>query len=333
MAHTHKGEDRRGPRRLLRWRPASSDHVDGLLAETDARIDGLHRSIDGVGRALDEVRAELGGLIRRLERTQALVARTYERQEEWPQRLAALRASPGYPDAFDGEPLVSVRIPTLGRPELLFDRALDSVRAQTYERWEALVVGDGCDEATTRDIEERLSALGDSRIKFWNLPVRGPYPGGSHDRWHVAGVPPGNAAIDEARGGWIAPLDDDDAFDEDHIEVLLRAAQCERAELVYGRMRVVLEDSDARTEFGTWPPAFTEFGLQACLYHGGLKDFQQDANAWLADEPADWNLARRMWEAGVRFSFLDRIVGTYYVPETHMHRAAWEQRAAEKPAG
>src|SRR5262249_22602970 len=146
-------------------------------------------------------------------------------------------------------------------------------------------------------------------------------------------VAAGNAAVDEARGGWIAPLDDDDAFDDDHIEVLLEAAQRERAELVYGRMRVVLDGSDARAEFGAWPPAFREFGLQASIYHGSLKECKQEPHAWLVGEIADWNLARRMWEAGVRFSFLDRVVGTYHVPAGHLHRSAWELRAQEGSAG
>ena len=53
--------------------------------------------------------------------------------------------------------------------------------------------------------------------------------------------------------------------------------------------------------------------------------------AYLAGEPGDWNLARRMWQAGVRFAFLDRIVTTYYwVPHDEQGRAWLASVRAER---
>jgi hypothetical protein len=76
------------------------------------------------------------------------------------------------------------------------------------------------------------------------------------------------------------------------------------------------------TYFGQWPPKEGAFGFQAALYHAGLVDFLYDVNAHLVNEPADWNLARRMLEAGVRFHFVPQIVGTYYVDDT-THTSGW----------
>ena len=43
---------------------------------------------------------------------------------------------------------MTVRIATWNRAELLVERALASLRAQGYERWEAIVVGDACTDDT-----------------------------------------------------------------------------------------------------------------------------------------------------------------------------------------
>src|SRR6266496_3474924 len=55
-------------------------------------------------------------------------------------------------------PLVSVRVATFNRAELLVGRALPSVLNQTYDELEVVVVGDHCTDQTA----ERIEALGDS---------------------------------------------------------------------------------------------------------------------------------------------------------------------------
>ncbi len=136
----------------------------------------------------------------------------------------------------------------------------------------------------------------------------------SSDGTLVAGTAPANAATRESKGAWIAPLDHDDEFEPDHIERLLEHARSTHAELVYGRLRVRHAESGELLPniVGAWPPVYSQFGFQGAMYHAGLSRFEYDAEAYLAGEPGDWNLARRMWQAGVRFAFLDRIVTTYY---------------------
>jgi hypothetical protein len=98
--------------------------------------------------------------------------------------------------------------------EPLSERTLPSVVAQTYERREAIVVGN----AVQDDTEARIAALGDACIRFVNLPFRGPYPAAPGARLLIAGTPPANRGLAEARGRCIAPLDHDDAFVPGHIE-------------------------------------------------------------------------------------------------------------------
>jgi glycosyltransferase involved in cell wall biosynthesis len=279
-----------------------------------------------------ELVARLEQLERRLEDVQGLAARAYEHGLGWPAQLAALRSEGDYELAWsEPEPLVSVRIATYNNAQLLCERTLASLREQTYERWEGIVVGD----AVTDDTAARIEAIGDPRIRFINLPYRGPYPAEERRRWLVAGTQPANVGSREAKGAWIAPLDHDDEFEPDHIEALLGEARSAHAELAYGRLRVRHAETGELLPnvVGAWPPVYSQYGFQAAIYHAGLRRFGYDPHAYLAGEPGDWNLARRMWEAGVRFTFLDRIVGTYYwVPRDDQGREwlVWARAQAEK---
>ncbi len=279
------------------------------LATLRASVDELAALPASLGE-LAPMRASLEALNQRLVDVQAMSARAYEAALKWPAELAELRAAQDYEQPWEErEPLVTVRIATYNNAQILCERTLPSVLAQTYEKWEAIVVGD----AVTDDTEARVAALEDPRIRFVNLSFRGPYPDAPSARWLIAGTAPANRGLAEARGDWIAPLDHDDTFVPDHIEVLLAEARRTRAEVVYGRLRLLDgEDGSVLGSIGEWPPRLSEFVWQASLYHRGLTRFPYDERARFAGEPGDWNLGRRLWEAGVRFAFLDRAVGDYY---------------------
>jgi glycosyltransferase involved in cell wall biosynthesis len=242
---------------------------------------------------------------------QALAARAYEVAQNWPAVLKQVREAPDYEAAYtETEPLVTVRIATYNRADVLLERALPSLFAQTYENWRAVIVGDAC----TDDTEQRVLALADERISFVNLPFRGPYPDDPEARWRVVGYSAMNEGLRIAEGRWIAALDHDDEFEDNHIEVLLDHARRERAELAYGQLRMI----DAKTgqlrddKLCVWPPREGRFNFLASLAHGGLNRFRYDYNCRFSGEAADANLMRRLWEVGVRFAFVDRPVGTYY---------------------
>src|SRR5262249_13954182 len=127
-------------------------------------------------------------------------------------------------------PLVTVRIATYNRGRLIAERAIPSALAQTHQRLEVLVVGDGCDAAAAGAGRSGR----EPRVRFETLPARGAYPPEPYHRWMVAGCAPMNRALELARGDWIAPLDDDDEFTPDHVEVLLEACRSRRLEFAYG---------------------------------------------------------------------------------------------------
>jgi glycosyltransferase involved in cell wall biosynthesis len=106
-------------------------------------------------------------------------------------------------------PLVSVVIPTRGRPDLLVQRALRSALAQTLSDYEVIVVVDGPDPET----ELALAALSNPRLSVLVLPS------------NVGGADARNAGIQNARGEWIALLDDDDEWFPDKIQRQLDVAR------------------------------------------------------------------------------------------------------------
>jgi glycosyltransferase involved in cell wall biosynthesis len=102
-------------------------------------------------------------------------------------------------------PLVSAIIATYNRADLV-PKAIESVRQQTYQNLEIIVVDDGSPD----DTGQVVRAIPDERIRY----IR-------HEK--NKGLPAGrNTGIQAAKGEYIAFLDDDDAWRADKIERQLK---------------------------------------------------------------------------------------------------------------
>jgi glycosyltransferase involved in cell wall biosynthesis len=106
-------------------------------------------------------------------------------------------------------PLVTVVIATYNWSSVL-RCAIESVRRQTYENWELVVIGDGC----TDDSEAVVASFGDSRIRWMNLPTNS----GSQSA-------PNNTGIELAQGKYVAYLGHDDIWFPEHLARLVTAAE------------------------------------------------------------------------------------------------------------
>lgn len=206
-------------------------------------------------------------------------------------------------DASVADPVVTVRIATKDRPDLLVERALPSALEQTYENIEILVVGDHCDNRTA----EALADFDDPRIRYVNLGRQGDYPTDPVRRWQVAGSKPMNAALMLAAGEWLAPMDDDDALVDTHVEHMLRFAQERRLEFVWSKTIAFLGAGLAPTYVGhpVLSPACTNHG--AVLYSMGLSVIPYSPTSDRLDEPFDWNLWKRLQLAGAKMAYLDEL--------------------------
>jgi hypothetical protein len=266
------------------------------------------RELRSTRQAQDELRVTLDATRAELNAQGRVLELLYEEDTQNLRGLQALRRSADYRRAFaDPQPLVSVIIPTYLQTEALMAKAIPSALTQTYANLEVVVVGDGAPEETARAIAE----LGDERVRYENLTVRAPYPEDQSEFWRVAGTPPWNAAWELASGSWIAPLNDDDSFRPDHIEMLLSAARSGRFEVAYGAIEHHHPDGSSRVE-NSWPPESHHFGWQAAVIHAGLGFMPMQLGSGALGVPGDWSLCRRMRRAGVRFVKLDDVVVDYY---------------------
>ncbi len=220
--------------------------------------------------------------------------------------LAMARRRAG--DVYDQrEPLVSILIPTYNRAAVLTERSIPSALRQTYARVEVIIVGDAC----TDDTAALVAKIGDPRIRFVNLPSKEILPADPWHAWLVAGTQPANFALALARGRWVAWLDDDDEFSDDHIEVLLRTCFARRLEFAYGIMNDEV-DAGQWQPVGAYPPTLGRICNASVLYVSYLSFLRYDAEAWRGNEPGDWNLWKRMWGAGVRMGFVNQTVGRHF---------------------
>jgi glycosyltransferase involved in cell wall biosynthesis len=118
--------------------------------------------------------------------------------------------------------LISVVMPTYQRPQYI-GQAIESVLNQTYSNWELLIIddnlaGDDYRKSTGNVIEDYL---GDNRIKYIK------------NAGSANGAIARNAGIREARGEFIAFLDDDDLWEPEKLQLQFEVFRNEDVGLVY----------------------------------------------------------------------------------------------------
>lgn len=231
--------------------------------------------------------------------------------------LQQLRAGRDICWSDEPDPLITVRIPTYNTGPIVAERALASAIGQTYENLEILVIGDNTNEETA----DAVRGVDDPRIRFLNLPARGIYPDIAHLRRKVAGAHPMTVGNYLASGAWIAPLDDDDEFLPDHVEVLLEEARAGRYEMVYSKAHDEIEP-DRWVITGSHPMRQGTISHPTVLLRSELRFMPYSMTSWKRREPSDWNLWRRMQRIGVRIGFLDRVTCRYYLSQAGRTRQA-----------
>jgi len=117
-------------------------------------------------------------------------------------------------------------------------RAVSSVKQQSLENWELIVVDDGSTDETA-GVVQNLAAE-DSRIKFVQLATNS---GPSMAR---------NAGLEIATGRWVAILDSDDAFEPKRLETLLQIGERFTLDMVFDNLKYF--DDAAGLQTGTALP-------------------------------------------------------------------------------
>lgn len=210
------------------------------------------------------------------------------------------------------DPLVTVVIPVYNHEAYVLE-TLDSVFAQTFRDFEVVVVNDGSPDRTG----ELLRPLAEAgRIRYIEQRNQGPA---------VAR----NRGISEARGEFVAILDDDDLWPPDRLSWQFETlSQHSEAVVVYGQVEFVLDGKS----LGLHPmgPAPCGDVFDAFLGNGWIQSPGQalirrraleriggfDAGIWGTD---DWDLWLRLSQQG-EFCYCPRVSLRYRLHENNASR-------------
>jgi glycosyltransferase involved in cell wall biosynthesis len=190
-------------------------------------------------------------------------------------------------------PLVTVVTPTWERNDVLLNRCIPSVLAQTYPDVEHVVVSDGPDP----DLAERIKAEA-PHVRFAQL--------GQWDHIYRWGTRARLHGIDLAGGDLIAYLDDDNAYRPEHLELLVAALG--DADFAYSQMLV--HHHQGTHVVGADPPAYGQIDTSLLLHRPALLNRE----TWRNSQPTiDWDLVNRWLSAGADWAFVQRITMDYYL--------------------
>ena len=115
-------------------------------------------------------------------------------------------------------PKISIITSTYNRPERLL-AAIESVRNQTFEDWEMIIV----DDCSTDTTEQVVKGYLDDKIKYIRLAENF----GNDTR-------PKNVGIMASTGEYVSFLDDDNTYRPDHLQALINVLEREEVDGVYG---------------------------------------------------------------------------------------------------
>lgn len=121
------------------------------------------------------------------------------------------------PSGSSTTPIVSVVIPAFNASGCI-DRAVESVRAQTLQEFEIVIVDDVSTDDTVAVVERMAAA--DPRVRLVRSDVNGG-PSAARNRGFL-----------EAKGKWIAILDADDAFKPERLETLIARAEAQQLDAI-----------------------------------------------------------------------------------------------------
>jgi glycosyltransferase involved in cell wall biosynthesis len=204
--------------------------------------------------------------------------------------------------------LVSVLIPTYNRKNILFERAIKSVLNQTYQDFEIIIVDDGSSDGTY----DKLIEFNHPKIKvIKNSRSRYRYPNKAIYHWFTGGVSALNRGLKYCQGQYIARIDDDDIWTEDHIEKLLSFLEKNQYEFVYSHLKAKMTASGNEEIITNYPDPLGN--TCTWFFKSYLKHFKLNIHCWRKKKNRvfDVDVHDRYFKAGVRIGYLKEVTAIY----------------------
>lgn len=201
-------------------------------------------------------------------------------------------------DHFENEPLISIVVPCYNSNEIYLKEMVDSVLAQSYPKWELLLM-DASSEMDT--VKKTTDQVADSRVKYYEL---------SENKGIVGNT---NAGIRQAKGDFIAFLDHDDLLEPDTLYCYVKQINIDPA------TKLLYCDEDLFSEKGTYTqPVFkTELNVDLLYSHNCVTHFLMIEAAYLqqiglskeeVSGAQDYDLVLRALEEGGTIAHVPRVL-------------------------
>jgi peptidoglycan/xylan/chitin deacetylase (PgdA/CDA1 family)/ubiquinone/menaquinone biosynthesis C-methylase UbiE len=210
-------------------------------------------------------------------------------------------------------PEVSVIVPAFNRAETIA-ATLDSLVAQTFEDWEAIIVDDGSTDSTAEVVGAYAS--GDQRIRLLTQANAG-----------VSAAR--NVGIEASRGRWVFFLDADDWVTPEALALLVRAVEHDPERAVAIGRSVLVMPNGAEVVEPEPPPSNEMFVEMArrCVYsiHTAIQPTELVRavggfdTSLIAGE--DWDLWQRIARTGPTYVYLPEKIAYYRVRRASASRA------------
>lgn len=244
---------------------------------------------------------------------------------------------------------VAIILPTYHRP-ISLENAIRSVLRQTFKDWKLYVIGDGCTDITEKMVKTFVRKHPE-KIVWRNMPQNhgGKHTNKIVTRGDT-GACPRNTAFFISKEPWICYLDDDDAYRKEHVYVLYKTiakggadfafsqgAVWRRPNLRMRRPRVVGGPRPSKCRVGTNAlihsrdiaeriliPKTNEIRVPSTrkTYKAGTRLLRFDCckekpgilwlPAKICDGCHDWDLVKRMLDAGARWRFIPHVTYDIY---------------------
>jgi Glycosyl transferase family 2 len=258
-----------------------------LLRRHRSRNSGLEGQVEQLAQRLSHMEAHAADAVaglaaqqRAMEGLDARIANLERARQIWSTMVYVRDA------VVDEKALVSVVLATRNRSQYL-PRAIGSVLAQTYPKWELLAVDDGSDD----DTYEVVRAVDDERIRCFHTPHRGVAAARNH-------------ALTNVSGDYVAYIDDDNTMHPDWLRSIVWAfttwpeTECLYGAVIMGGVADAVEPAQAGMPWLWFAPFnrdhlgrenLTDIG--AVAHRAGLPEAVFDEDLTEFD---DWDLLLRM---------------------------------------
>lgn len=209
---------------------------------------------------------------------------------------------------------ISIVIPAHNAAQTL-EKTLDSVLAQTYPHWEAVIINDGSSDETVLIAAQYKSR--DARFQVVNQPRCGV----SRAR---------NTGIELTSFDWLLFLDADDLILPRHLEVMLGQLSsdltldgiyCGSAVIAGDGARILERNASKIKSLFVQAASSCPFAIHACLVRKNLVEKAGGFDPTL-HTCEDWDLWQRIARAGANFGSIDQILALYCVRPTSLSNNA-----------